>query len=337
MAKHPPYHLRTNKAVDRLILVKQIKAVIAAEVGLTNSAKYHSLGGPFMEDLYLVHKEIPCMPLVCIEANYQTHLRQKNHIFAANLELKNSSINDYIIHSYQPERADIFWLDFTDFNLNCLSETQGLLRKLLPGSMVRITVAARNPISQLEIPDEIEDSIKKEISNTKLKTFQKCFETYLPHKYRGANLTNSQKSFTPIVQQIIRLAISECLDKTADREFIHIESCHYNDASPMLSVTGIICERNKQISVKRKLQKVGLPVDKDWAAIEEINLPFLSLQERLILNKVLPYTNDSQQCGDLLHSTLKYDIEQGEKNSKAALSQYASYRHEYPSFVRFNI
>lgn len=337
MAKHPPYHLRTNKAVDRLLLIKQIKAVIMADVGLKNCSTYHSLGGPFMEDLHLVHGEIPSMPLVCIESHFQTHLRQKNHAFSTNLELKNSTINDFIIHSYDPLNSDIFWLDYTDFNLSRLSEIQTLLRLLLPGSLLRITVAARNPTSANDLPDGIEDLLKDKIKKSKLELFKKSFEAFLPPKFLNNKSTNSQKSFNAVVQQIIRLAISECLDKTTDREFIHIQSCYYNDGSPMLSITGLVCERSKQISTRRRLQKSGLVVDKNWTNIEEINLPFLSLQERFILNKVLPHSDNTKLAGDALHDTLKYNIEQSEANSIAALSQYAVYRHEYPTFVRFNI
>lgn len=337
MAKHPPYHLRTNKAVDRLLLIKQIKAAVMADVGLKNCSTYHSLGGPFMEDLHLVHGAIPSMPLVCIESHHQTHLRQKNHTFSTNLELKNSTINDFIIHSYDPINPDIFWLDYTDFTLSRLSEIQTLLRLLLPGSLLRITVATRNPASANDLPDGIEDLLKIKIKESKLELFKKSFEAFLPPKFHSTKSTNSQKSFNVLVQQIIRLAISECLDKTSDREFIHLQSCYYNDGSPMLSVTGLICERSKQISTRRKLQKSGLNVDKDWAAIEEINLPFLSLQERFILNKVLPHSDNTKFVGEVLHDALQYNIEQNEANSVAALSQYATYRHEYPTFVRFNI
>ena len=45
--RHPPYHLRTNKAVDRLLLVELLR-VLEANGG---PFSYYSLGGPFLEDL----------------------------------------------------------------------------------------------------------------------------------------------------------------------------------------------------------------------------------------------------------------------------------------------
>lgn len=337
MVKHPPYHLRTNKAVDRLILVKQIKAAIAAEVGLISTSTYHSLGGPFMEDLNLIHRDIPKIPLICIESNEQTHLRQKNHVFSKNLKLINETIEDFLIHTYQPITPDIFWLDFTDFDLKCLQAAQNLLSKLLPGSLLRITVAAQNPLGRFDLPNEIEDTTKEEIRASRLASFKKKFEAYLPQNFIPTESTNSQKSFNLVIQKIIQTAISESLDKSGDREFLHIQSCHYNDGTPMLSVTGLISERSKLKITEKKLNKSGLNIDKNWVAIDEVNLPFLSLQERLILNKVLPHADNPALVGEVLQATLNYHIDDSERKSIAALSQYAEYRHEYPTFVRFNV
>ena len=337
MAKHPPYHLRTNKAVDRLLLVKQITKVIQAKVGLKNRATYHSLGGPFMEDLHLVHREIPDMPLICIETNAQTYSRQANHVFTTKLALVHDNISNFLVSTYEPKSADIFWLDFTDFSLSRLLDFQLLLRKVMPGSLVRMTVAANNPVNQSFLPSSIETSIIEEIKKDSIAKFESAFSKFLPTDYSASKLTLSPKLFNKLVQDIIRLAISETLDKTSDREFLHIQSCSYADGAPMLSVTGVVCKRIEFEKTAKKITKALLPVDEKWSTIESINLPFLSIHERHILNKILPHTGTAADVGDSLYETLNYHIEDGAPKTIAALSQYALYRHEYPSFVRLDI
>jgi hypothetical protein len=337
MANHPPYHLRTNKAVDRLLLLKQISASIAANVGLTEQSTYHSLGGPFMEDLQLIHRAIPSMKLVSIESNEQTHKRQERHRFTSSISVTKRTVADFLIHDYQPTGADIFWLDFTDLSLERISELQSLLSQLIPGSLMRITVAINNPLGISDLPNSIDKETISAIQNDRQSKFITSLEKYIPSRYKKNAMPKTQEEFAKLVQQTIRLAISDCMDRTNDREFVHVQTSRYSDGTPMLSVTGLICDRKSQASFCSKLKRAKLSVDRRWANIEEISLPFLSVQERLMLNQSLPHIEGDVSAGEALYEVLKYNVVDGMAKSKEALSQYAKFRHEYPSFIRLEI
>ena len=57
--KHPPYHLRANKAADRLILMETITRVTRALSASMDDYTYYGFGGPFLEDFKLIRKFFP--------------------------------------------------------------------------------------------------------------------------------------------------------------------------------------------------------------------------------------------------------------------------------------
>jgi hypothetical protein len=336
--KHPPYHLRTNKAVDRLLLIRQVRAVINANVGLEESTTYHSLGGPFMEDLHLMHRAFPEMSLVCIESDSQTHARQVAHKFTTNLTLAHSTLSDFFAARYTASKPDIFWLDYTDFSLACLSELQAVLRVLLPGSLIRITLRCDSPVSVINLPYGVDDASLEAVKQQLKDSFFRKFDKYIPAKARKLPLPHLQTGFAELVRTIVRLAISDTLDKSSDREFLHIHTARYNDGTPMISITGLVCERNRIRSTCSRLNRQqALAVDRQWEKLHEINVPILSVQERMTINRALPYTATTPGVGEGLYTLLNYHVLDSRPKSEAALEQYANYRNEYPSFVRLDI
>lgn len=333
---HPPYHLRTNKAVDRLLLIRQLDAAMNADVGLTHGATYHSLAGPFMEDLRLVHRAFPSLSLKAIESDRQTRLRQEAHRFCSNLELVNKRVAEFIDQDYTARHADVFWLDFTDFGLPTLADFQALLRVLQPGSLARLTVRAESPVGWESIPEALDNAQKAAVRAEITRAFLGEFDRFVPPRAKRGPLPERHREFARLVQEIVRLAISEAMDPGNDREFVHLSTCYYSDGTPMLSVTGLITERRRVRSTATRLRRRRLEVDPRWERIEEIDLPFLSIQERMTINRALPNTA-TVPTGDALYELLQYNIAASKPKSVTALEQYAEYRHEYPSFVHLDL
>lgn len=336
--KHPPYHLRTNKAVDRLLLLSQIRSVIQADVGLTNDATYHSLGGPFMEDLLLVHKSFPDMSLVCIESDLHTHERQKAHQFSSSLLLEQTTLSDFFASKYSASKADIFWLDYTDFNLDCLNELQSILRVLKAGSLIRITLRCESPVHERFLPSDLDEVSLKAMKRQIKKTFVDKFDKYMPAKAKKEDLPSSPKKFAELVKNIVRLSISDAIDSSKNVSFLHIHSARYNDGTPMISITGMVCNRSSVRSTRGRLSKQSsLNFDPKWANLHEINVPILSIHERMLINKSLPYKGSASSIGAALYSLLNYNVSESQPKSETALEQYATYKNEYPSFVRLDV
>lgn len=328
-ASHPPYHLRTNKAVDRLLFVDQIARVRPPGI---STGSYHSLGGPFMEDLRLVHRRFPHMRLVCIESDKQTHKRQQAHRFTRHLETHHRTFAQFLTHQYEPEPGDVFWLDFTEFNLRCISDFQELLRQIPEQSLVRITVRCEPPINERVLVGHVEP---EKVEKLKLDAYKKLkgeIDKFIPPEWTEVDPVGYGE-YAVFVQQILRLSISDVLDKANDREFLHIDSMRYEDGTWMLSLTGLICLRSNIRNEVSRLKAAKILPDPGWQRVPGlINVPHLSMQERIALDQKLPVSQAA--TGKMLQRRLGYWVGNSEKNSEEALRQYAKYYQEYPSFVR---
>lgn len=328
--KHPAYHLRTNKAVDRLSWISQVRDSLINE----RKASFYSLGGPFLEDLKLAHVAFPRLRLISIESNFQTYQRQKFHNFTTRLELNNATIDDYLIHNYEPSDQDFFWLDFTDLSLQRLNSFRSLLTRVPSCSLIRITLRAE-PDSTLKhvekhLPSEQASKLAAEINEK----FEKDFSTALSHDTSKTPLC-SRIDFARTVQMMVRRVSSEALAST-DTQFMHIGTSRYDDGNQMLSVTGMVINRTNNHDLLKHLKAKGISLEPDaWSEPVEIKVPVLSILERHWLDKHLP-KRDREGLGKVLLRKLKYQIDEGEKHSEDALRQYAKYYREYPNFAKVN-
>lgn len=330
--KHPAYHLRTNKAVDRFSLIDQISALVFDE----KRGTFYSLSGPFLEDMKLAHSAFPRMRLVTIESNVQTHKRQKFHKFTSKLTLINSTLDNFLIHDYRAGFQDFFWLDFTNLSLVCFQNFQSVLSQVAHGSVIRITVRAQPDTTLRNLGDHVTEEQKSEIKRRIEEDFIQTFGSLLSYEGARSPICNAVE-FAKMIQLMVRRAASQTLDRGEDRDFFHIASTRYEDGVQMLSVTGVVLDRSKFSTMKKKLKLKNLNIEADnWSEPISIEVPSLSVLERITLDRQLP-KKDNATIGKLLLSKLKYNIDEGERRSKEALRQYALHYRNYPNFIKADL
>jgi hypothetical protein len=325
--KHPAYHLRTNKAVDRLEWISQIKKTVLNE----RKAGYYSLSGPFLEDMKIAHYFFPRMQLVSIEGNAQTFKRQQFHKFSSKLRLQNFTLEDYLTHKYEPGYQDFFWLDFTDLSTESFRAFRTLLTKAPHGSLIRLTVRAEPSRVLNETRGHLTDIQQAEVRQRIETKFDQDFGAILSHDAPRTPLC-SREEFARTVQLMARRIASEALDNKSERDFKHISTARYDDGSQMLSITGIVLDRDKSIAAEQRLRQNDLLLT-DWPVPYEIEVPTLSLAERHTLNKCLPIAN-TKKMGTKLAGKLRYNIDQGVPRTEFALAQYGRHYLSYPSFLK---
>jgi len=328
--KHPAYHLRTNKAVDRLSWISQVRDSLINE----RKAAFYSLGGPFLEDLKLAHVAFPKLRLVSLESNTQTYKRQKFHNFTSQLALINSTIDNYLIHHYEPSDQDFFWLDFTDLSLPRLNSFRSLVTKVPHCSLIRLTLRAEPDSTLKHVEKHLSDEQSSNLAAEINEKFEKDYGAVLSHDTKKTPLC-SRIDFARTVQMMVRRVSSEAL-ANANTEFMHIGTSRYDDGSQMLSVTGMVIDRDGSQAVMNHLKTKGILIERDvWSDPVEIKVPVLSILERHWLDKHLPQ-RDRESLGKMLLRKLKYQIDEGEKHTEDALRQYAKYYREYPNFAKVN-
>lgn len=306
----PPYHLRINKAVDRLLLIEIIRHLAQKQMLDPSSAVYYGLGGPFLEDCRAIRHSFPGMRIVSIEKCPETYKRQQFHRFTKTIDIRKCTTQDLLFEFEKngTEGTEIVWLDYTKLRRSELDEYDGFLRVLSPGAILKIT-----------LPSRIDDFEKR----------QEEFADWLPGDIPSNELV--QKKLPLILQRMLMVVAQRAIPSVNGESFEFVHSCTYSDGTPMISVTGM---RIRNVERSRLHQSLA-----DWRHYcnpksdrpTPIDLPFLSIKERLRLEQYLPIVTNT---GKSLAKALGYRIEGGEEANLKQFQQYAEFYNEYPHFVK---
>lgn len=305
--RHPPYHLRTNKAIDRLLLI-EILEVLKINCGLSDYT-YYGFGGPFLEDCRLIYNRCPEVQIVSIEKDEQTFKRQKFHRFTKNLELKNKDFSNFLLNFSSSDKV-IFWLDYTDRRLKRFNEFKDILGKVSDNSIVKITIQAQQG--------------RESLANFKQQYCRICPSSIQRDDIKGERLAK-------LLQDMLEIAAQQALPASGESVFQLLNSSYYRDSVQMLSVTGIVCNKNKVSEIRQWFENWEF-VNLTWETPHKIDVPFLGIKEKLHLEEHMP-TGDP--TGSALSEVLDYSIDGDEKHEK--LKQYEEYYRYYPYFARVSI
>ena len=186
--KHPPYHLRVNKAIDRFLLV-EILDILRKHCEISDYT-YYGFGGPFLGDCRLIHNRCPEIPIVSIEKNVETFKRQKFHRFSKNLDLRNEDFASFLAHFSRSGR-EIVWLDYTDLKFGHFDEFMSILGKVSENSVVKIAIRAE--------PD-----------NKNWEEFQQEYGQILPPSIQQTDIERPLP-FVKLLQEMLKIAAQQAL------------------------------------------------------------------------------------------------------------------------------
>jgi putative O-methyltransferase len=311
--RQPPYHLRPNKAVDRLTLIEAIKYIINLGVSLSDYT-YYTLGGPHLEDCRLIYEFYPEIKMISVEENEDIFKRQDFHLPCGTLDIRQGQFKSFLTEYDPKDEKSIFWLDYTRFEPGNFEDFMVLLGKATPYSIIKVTMRA-----------EPRDYFNKK---WKVQEFQNRFGAYLPRPETRPPATG--KGFAFLVQTMLRIASQKTLSSATPLTFQPISSFRYSDGTSMFSLTGIVCQRDQQgrvIEAFNRLQFSNLT----WASPRLIDMPILSTKERLHLQRLLPC---GPGAGAILRQSLGYLIDDDQESTEMKLQQYADFHRYYPYFMK---
>ena len=316
---HPPYHLRVNKAIDRLLLVDILDILKRNRVDLSNYT-YYGFGGPFLEDCKLIHDRCPEIQIVSIEKNQQIFKRQEFHCFSKKLNLIPKDFATFLAH-FSSSGREIFWLDYTNLKFGNFDEFMSILAEVSENSVVKITVRAE-PLSKR--------GLLQQERGERFERFQEEFGKIIPESIQIQQKDiEKTEDFIKLLQKMLEIAAQQALRESGN-VFQPLNSSYYSDQTEMLSVTGIVCNKNK-VSEIRQWFKDWAFINLTWKDVRRIDVPILSTKERLHLEKYLPTTT---KTGRFLSRSLGYRIDDSQKKHIEKLKQYEEYYQYYPYFAR---
>lgn len=329
-----PYHLRPHKAVDRRLFIDLLQRCERWRA-LTRDV-YISMGAYPLEDHKLVHRALGISRLITFDGDENVVKRQDfNKPVNSCHCIKGKSGEviqklDTILDDAGCSDADgiIFWLDYVEPKKlgEQIREFSALLDKLTVGDIVRVTVNAHLPAlgeGRNDVGNQIETAELQQIRFNKL--HQRIGE-FLPSTAKPADMTVERLPL--LIAQAFGRAAGQALPITGGVAFAPLSIVRYSDGQQMLSMTGMICERDKKVKVREKLDLESWPFSSaDWATVHSLLVPDLTLRERLFLERAIANA-DHKELADKLGFHFGEDI-----NVSTFLQNYRDFYRFYPTLL----
>jgi hypothetical protein len=272
------------------------------------------------------------MKYISVEKNYETYKRQKFHKNSKNLTLVNKDWDSFIKHDFPDGEQSIVWLDYTDLAPSRLDEFMEVLRLVGSMSIVKITVRAEASTPNLrEAKKLLSSDMLGVLRKAWIEDFQRQYDDFLSRQVSEKDL--APEAMPSLIQEMVAVAAQKVLPATTGISFQPLHSCCYADGVGMFSLTGAVCHSKDRQSVKRVFNDWSHS-NLDWSSPYRIDLPNLSMKERLKLESRLPARSGT---GKALQKTLGYRIDDGRRSSEEKLRQYQEYYPYYPQFAKVNV
>lgn len=279
-----PYHLRQNKAIERHLFIELLRR-LNNYINISDY-EYIGFGGPFLEDFKQIHNMLKVNSMISLEIDPNVHARQtfNRPLSCINTGDSPESSGEFI-NRYDFNNATIIWLDYaipSDLNKQ-LNELATLIGKLKPKDVFKITLNAtpetlgRDPNEQDPKPYRL-NRIRDILT-----------ENYCPINPVESDV--SFKKYPAFLLKAIQRAVSAGLIGRSDISVIPLASFVYKDGQQMLTFTAIIIDNNDE-EMSRLYEATRITnwgfYNGTWINPKNINVPVMSLKERIHVESLLP-------------------------------------------------
>ncbi len=335
--RHPAYNLKVNKEADRAVMIETIRRAIPL-FGTESDYRYIGFGGPFLEDMKRVHGAFPSVKLVSLEGNVETFKRQDFHRFINDdrLELVFGKSHVYLRTKYVPEGKEIIWLDYLNFGREELADFVFLATKVATGSMLRITVRG-------EWKDKLPGAAAPKDEWAKVfHSFKNNFGDLAPEVLEPDDFLDGIR-YCSILTKMVVAAVQDELAPPLPRYFQPLVANFYKDETRMLSVMGVVADTPSDERVEAigavMVDSIVAKAFNDWdlaslngETVHQLDVPSLSLKERLALDRHLPLTSSEREAKCL--NELPYLVGGSQADHERLMRRYAALSPYYSQFAR---
>lgn len=281
-----PYHLRQNKAIERNLFIDLLRR-LNNYINISDYV-YVGFGGPFLEDFKQIHNLLKVNRMISLEVDPNVHARQNFNrpLSCIDTGEKPESSGDFI-KRYDFNDEVIIWLDYAiPSHLNSqLNELATLITKLKPKDVFKITLNAT--------PETLgRDSNEPDPKPYRLNRIKEILtDEYCPINPTERDVTF--KNYPPFLLKAIQRAINAGLRGRNDISVLPLASFVYKDGQQMLTFTAIIIDNNE---IERERERFfectrianWLFYNGSWTSPKNINVPVMSLKERIHVESLLP-------------------------------------------------
>jgi len=327
------YQLRVNKCVDRNLFIELLQKISGYKKNISEYG-YYGFAGYSFEDFRQLHIRLNISKMTSIESDRQVYKRQVYNNPYRCIELLNTSSKDFIDQNGQMlESPCIVWLDYSEANRRGeqIDEFTNLISHLNPGDVARITLNAN--ISSLYTKEP--GDTQREVSKKRMEKYKdQMSDQTLPNISETMFLKNSD--FARVLYYAIYVSTIKNR-RNSSTQFIPLMALTYRDAQhQMMTLTGIILENDENendfysyacIDDKWNLY-IGDYLNWQTVKIHDINIPELTLKEKLLIDSLLPLSepNSNGQLLCCIENNYKLTL------NKTEVENYLKYYRQYPGF-----
>ena len=329
-----PYNLRQNKAIERAVFVDLLQRVARSTQLHIHDYTYVGFAGPFSEDFKLIHSALGISRMISVESSSHVHKRQKWNSPISCIDYRHSQATAFV-DAFQPNGPVIAWLDFTtasDIGAQ-LDQAVMLLSKLAPYDVFKITVNANDRTLEPAVRPEDDGAFVAE----KIAEARRRLANHLSAGIQISDEDLDRTGYPKLLLLAIEAAVKAGLEGKPGCIFLPLTSFVYADSEQqMLTHTGIVlpetADREKFLTETR-IGRWKLATTR-WGSPRtepiRINIPEMSIRERLHIDKRLPTNTPSQLARSLGHRLADGSFDR----TRQALASYKLFYRHYPFFSR---
>lgn len=320
-----PYHLRQNKAIERHLFIEILRR-LNNYINISDY-EYIGFGGPFLEDFKQIHNMLKVNNMISIEIDNNVHARQlfNRPLSCINTGEAPESSGDFI-NRYSFDKETIIWLDYAiPSHLNYqLNELASLIGKLKPKDIFKITLNATPETLGKDI--NVQDPKPYRLNRVK----EILTEDYCPVNPDESDVTF--KNYPSFLLKAIQRAVNAGLLGRSDIRVVPLASFVYKDGQQMLTFTAIITENNDD-EIEKLYQETRITnwafYNGTWLNPKNINVPVMSLKERIHVESLLP-----EASADDINEHLGYFIGKDATEAKANWNNFIEYYKIVPWYSK---
>lgn len=329
-----PYSLRQNKFVDRRIFL-DLPMHVARWIQLDESV-YIGMGGNALEDHKLLHAHLGLSRMISIDMDEHVVARQNFNKPISSIHCIETETRDFIpVLRSELQRLGldgnsrvIVWFDYTDPNDvgAQINEFVQLINTMGSGDVVRITVNAHPPSLCDSRDPRLPDRTPETLWAHRLETLEARLGVFMPPDVQPDAMVPD--GLARVILDAFRLASLNAFPAEDPNYFQPLSAVRYADGQQMLSITGIILEKHQRADF---LSKTGLSnwayMSETWEDLSNLEIPDLTLRERLLLDQTSPEATPEQ-----ISSKLGFQFHGKQSRTAEVVEQYRKHGRFYPHF-----
>ena len=318
-----PYRLRQNKAVDRFAFVELISKIGRYRECEISRYTYVGFGGPSLEDFKILHSRFGIEDMISLETDEEVYKRQLFNKPLDCIDCRLQSSKEFIDNLVR-QNPIIVWLDYTDPNDLRLQieEFSSTVEHIETLDVIKITLNS-NPAFLKEPGPKL---IGEKLQEARYEKLRSILGHYFDGEIQPGDMT--QKRFPIVLNYVLRYAAVRALRGERDVVFQPLTAFSYADGQQMLTLTGIKIDEGRKDDFLKLTGIDGWTLSRtDWSNPVRINIPDLTLRERLEINRHLPGKNAEE-----IQRELGFKFTAKDRESLEMLRIYTDFYRHAPYF-----